>query len=61
MEWLDFVVYKPTEEKTYIISTKCGTVTTAQWFDGYGAFMNSDIDGWFEEKVTHWMPLPKSP
>lgn len=60
-EWIDFILYRPSEEKSYIVTTKCGMVTTAMWFDKYRSFMNNDTDGWIEEKVTHWMPLPKPP
>ena len=61
IKWIDFTLCKPLKDGSYIICARCETVTTAQWFDGYQAFMNSDIDGWIEEKVTHWMPLPKPP
>ena len=59
--WICIFDCEPIEEKTYIIHTECGTVTTGVWFYHKRKFMNSDIDGWIEEKVIDWMPLPKAP
>lgn len=55
MEWIDVKERLPEEADRYIVHCNVDgdSLVAVLWFGGYGRR--------FDDKVTHWMPLPNPP